>query len=154
MWRHLYTRYPQQSMQCETNTYIMNTASYHCWPYCWGNTWGYNTEQAGILPEMMMEFYSHYFGSHSLCHFLFWYFSPCFLDSLITTRLTWFQKFSLAAGVTGLARIYSHLVCSTSLTASLIRSVGGLSKCFYQGLWLANLTADVIGRSMNRRGVA
>ena len=26
------------------------------------------------------------------------------------------------------------LVCFTSLMASLIRSVGGLSKCFYQGL--------------------
>ena len=38
--------------------------------------------------------------------------------------------------------------------ASLIRSVGGLSKCFYQGLWLADLNADVIGQSMNRRGVA
>ena len=39
------------------------------------------------------------------------------------------------------------LVCSTSLMASLIRSVGGLSKCFYQGcdwlflalMWLINL---------------
>ena len=48
----------------------------------------------------------------------------------------------------------ARLVCSTSLMASLIRSVGGLSKCFYQGLWVANLTADVIGRSINRPGVA
>ena len=48
----------------------------------------------------------------------------------------------------------SNLVCSTSLMASLIRSVGGLSKCFYQGLWLAVLSADVIGQSINRRGVA
>ena len=46
------------------------------------------------------------------------------------------------------------IVCSTSLMASLIRSVGGLSKCFYQGLWLAVLSADVIGQSINRRGVA
>ena len=46
------------------------------------------------------------------------------------------------------------LVCFTSLMASLIRSVGGLSKCFYQGLWLADLNADVIGQSINRRGVA
>ena len=46
------------------------------------------------------------------------------------------------------------LVCSTSLMASLIRSVGGLSKCYYQGLWLAVLSADVIGQSINRRGVA
>ena len=38
--------------------------------------------------------------------------------------------------------------------ASLIRFVGGLSKCFYQGLWLADLNVDVIGQSMNRRGVA
>ena len=28
------------------------------------------------------------------------------------------------------------------------------SQCFCQGLWLANVTADVIGRSINRRGVA
>ena len=49
----------------------------------------------------------------------------------------------------------SHdVVCSTSLMASLIRSVGGLSKCFYQGLWLAVLSADVIGQSINKRGVA
>ena len=46
------------------------------------------------------------------------------------------------------------LVCSTSLMASFIRSVGGLSKCFYQGLWLVNLKAEVIGQSINRRGVA
>ena len=48
----------------------------------------------------------------------------------------------------------SSLVCSTSLMASLIRSVGGLSKCFYQDLWLAVLSADVIGQSINKRGVA
>ena len=45
------------------------------------------------------------------------------------------------------------VVCSTSLMASLIRSVGGLSKCFYQGLWLAVLSADVIGQSINRLGL-
>ena len=37
---------------------------------------------------------------------------------------------------------------------SLIRSVGGLSKYFYRGLWLDYLNADVIGQSINRRGVA
>ena len=47
-----------------------------------------------------------------------------------------------------------RLVCFTSLMASLIRSVGGLSKYFYQGLWLADLNADVVGQSINRRGVA
>ena len=31
---------------------------------------------------------------------------------------------------------------------------GGLSKCFYQGLRLAVLSADVIRQSKNRRGVA
>ena len=46
------------------------------------------------------------------------------------------------------------VVCSTSLMASLIRAVGGLSKRFYQGLWLAVLSADVIDQSINRRGVA
>ena len=46
------------------------------------------------------------------------------------------------------------LVCSTSLMASLLRSVGGLSRYFYQGLWLADLNAYVIGQSINRRGVA
>ena len=51
-------------------------------------------------------------------------------------------------------RYWTNVVCFTSLMASLIRSVGGLSKCFYQGLWLADLNADVIGQSMNRRGVA
>ena len=35
-----------------------------------------------------------------------------------------------------------------------IRSVGGLWKCFFQGLWLAVLSVDVIGQSINRRGVA
>ena len=44
------------------------------------------------------------------------------------------------------------LVCSTSLMASLIRSVGGLSKHFYQDLWLAELNADVIGQFINGRG--
>ena len=48
----------------------------------------------------------------------------------------------------------SMLVCSTSLMASLIRSVGGLSKYFCQGFWLADLNANVIGQSINRRGVA
>ena len=52
------------------------------------------------------------------------------------------------------ARTRMLVVCSTSLMASLIRSLGGLSKCFYQGLWLAVLSADVIGQSINRRGVA
>ena len=47
-----------------------------------------------------------------------------------------------------------HLVCSTSLMASLIRSFGGLSKYFYQCLWLADLIADVVGQSINRRWVA
>ena len=46
------------------------------------------------------------------------------------------------------------LVCSTSLMASPISDVGGLSKYFYQDLWLADLNADVIGQSINRRGVA
>ena len=46
------------------------------------------------------------------------------------------------------------LVCSTSPMASLLRSVGGLSKYFYQGLWLANQNADVIGQSINKRGVS
>ena len=45
------------------------------------------------------------------------------------------------------------VVCSTSLMASLIRSVGGLSKYFYRGLWLDYLNADVIGQSINRHGV-
>ena len=47
-----------------------------------------------------------------------------------------------------------QLVCSTSLMASLIRSVGGFSKYFNQGLWLADLNADVIGQSINKYGVA
>ena len=38
--------------------------------------------------------------------------------------------------------------------ALLVRSVGGLSKYFYLSLWLAYLNADVIGQSMNKRGVA
>ena len=45
------------------------------------------------------------------------------------------------------------VVCSMSLMASLIRSVGSFSKCFYQGLWLADLIADVIGQSTNKRGI-
>ena len=45
------------------------------------------------------------------------------------------------------------IVYSTSLMTSLIRSVGGLSTCFCQGLWLADLNADVVGKSINRRGV-
>ena len=46
------------------------------------------------------------------------------------------------------------LVCSTSIVALLIRSVGGLSQYFYQDLWLYNLNAGVIGQIINRRGVA
>ena len=46
------------------------------------------------------------------------------------------------------------IVCFTSLMASLIKSVGGLSKYFYQGLGLADLNAGMIGQSINRRGVA
>ena len=46
------------------------------------------------------------------------------------------------------------LVSSMSLMASRIRSVGGLSKYFYQGLWLADLNADVICQSINTHGVA
>ena len=37
--------------------------------------------------------------------------------------------------------------------ASLIMFVGGLSKHIYQGLWLADLNADVVGLFLNRRGV-
>ena len=45
---------------------------------------------------------------------------------------------------------------TTSLMASHVRSVGGISKYFDQGLWLAYLNADVtvFGQSINRRGVA
>ena len=50
--------------------------------------------------------------------------------------------------------VQKHGSHSTSLMASLIRSVGGLSKYFYQGLWLADLTADAIGLTINRRWVA
>ena len=46
-----------------------------------------------------------------------------------------------------------HLVCCTTLMALFIKSVGGLSKCFCQGLWLANLNAGVIRQSITRRGV-
>ena len=46
------------------------------------------------------------------------------------------------------------VVCSTTLMASLIRSVGGLLKYFYQALWLVDLNAEVIGQSINKRGVA
>ena len=46
------------------------------------------------------------------------------------------------------------VVCSTSLMAWLIRSVGGLLKCFYHALWLVDLNTEVIGRSINRRGIA
>ena len=46
------------------------------------------------------------------------------------------------------------IVCFTSLMASLIRSVGGLLKYFYQALWLVDLNAEVIGQPINRRGVA
>ena len=45
-------------------------------------------------------------------------------------------------------------VCSTSPMASLIRSVGDLSKYFYQGLWLADLNAHVFGQFISRGGVA
>ena len=51
-------------------------------------------------------------------------------------------------------KVMENLVCSRSLMALLIRSVGGLSKCFYQGLLLADLNADVIGQSILRCGVA
>ena len=44
-------------------------------------------------------------------------------------------------------------VCSTSPMASLIRSVGDLSKYFYQGLWLADLNAHVFGQFISRGGV-
>ena len=42
----------------------------------------------------------------------------------------------------------SNIVCSMSLMAMLFRFVGGLSKCFCQGLWLADLYTDVIVQSM------
>ena len=48
----------------------------------------------------------------------------------------------------------ARLVFSTSLMASLIRSVGGLLKYVYQALWLVDQNAEVIGQSINRRGVA
>ena len=38
--------------------------------------------------------------------------------------------------------------------ASPIMFVGGLSKYFCQGLWLADLNTDVVGQSINKRGVA
>ena len=49
---------------------------------------------------------------------------------------------------------FKLLVCATSLMASLIRSVSGLLKYFYQALWLVDLNAEVIDQSINRRGVA
>ena len=48
----------------------------------------------------------------------------------------------------------SMLVCSTSLMASLIRSVACLLKYFYQALWLLDLNTEVIGQSINIRGLA
>ena len=47
-----------------------------------------------------------------------------------------------------------HVVCSMSQMAPLIGLVGGLSKYFFQGFSLAALSAAVIGRSINRPGVA
>ena len=47
----------------------------------------------------------------------------------------------------------SLLVCSRSLIALLIRSIGGLSNSFYQSLRLVDLSADMIGQSIDRRGV-
>ena len=72
---------------------------------------------------------------------------------LFKTFLRLSSKKTLKGHIIDPSRIH-WLVCSTSPIASLIRSVGGLSKCFYQGLWLADLNAVVIGQSINRRGVA
>ena len=69
---------------------------------------------------------------------------------LVTTEIWRLTSWILLS----VSRSTSILVCFTSLMASLIRSVGVLSKCFYQGLWFADLNADVIGQSINRRGVA
>ena len=46
------------------------------------------------------------------------------------------------------------LVCLTSPMVSLNKSTGGPSKYFYQGLWLADANADVIGQSTNKHEVA
>ena len=55
---------------------------------------------------------------------------------------------SLTWGPWSLRKLVSQLgyqvVCSTSLMASLIRSIGGLLKYFYQDLWLVDLNAQVI----------
>ena len=67
----------------------------------------------------------------------------------LTIIMMWYSNLSALSTNTP-----AWIVCFTSLMASLIRSVGGLSNCFYQGLWLAYLNADVIGQSINRRGVA
>ena len=93
--------------------------------------------------------------------FLFWL-NSCVAGFII--RLTYMIRCHLIAMLELEAVWYSichkhflelkvFLVCSTCLMALLIRSVGGLSKCFYQGLWLADLNADVIGQSIDRRGV-
>ena len=51
-------------------------------------------------------------------------------------------------------QVWWNVVCSTSLMASLNRSVGGLLKCFYQALWLVDLNTEVIGQFIKSRRVA
>ena len=62
---------------------------------------------------------------------------------VVVMVMSWFVSYSK-----------NFVVCSTSLMALLIRSVGGLLNYFYQALWLVDLNAEVTGLSINRRGVA
>ena len=64
-------------------------------------------------------------------------------------------RLTLKVGVSCFVKQYAKCHSPTqSLLASLIRSVGGFSQCFYQDLYLIAPSADVIDQSINRHGVA
>ena len=66
----------------------------------------------------------------------------------ISPHLQFYTFFSMHYGGSD-----AEIVCSMYVTGSPFRSVGGLSKCLYQGLRLADLNVNVFGQSIIKRGL-
>ena len=82
--------------------------------------------------------------------YLYWNGSGCLTTSLL--NLSTYFLYSQFPGLR--CSVASPLDCSTPLIASRARSVGGPSEYFHRGLWLAIPYGDVIGQSIDWRGIA
>ena len=116
--------------------------------------WNHNIPTMSASPVFRMSWNGHQWWTVDVSPSCTSYIRYTQVQWIWTLRETLILIILLALLTLDLGLTPMDIVCSTSLMASLIRSVGGLSKCFYQWLCLADLNADVIGQSINKHGIA